>query len=219
MIKGLPKLATLAMFAVLAVFALCAASASARPHGITITCGHKKCALPKHHHHGCNGKRKHRSCKHAQPRSVVAQSPSETAPTESEVPIPEAPEEKVEEQPFEVKGLEVYQLVHKELPAVPSSIWASAEVTYPYLDSVETVFYAEYGHFSKVYGGIVKPSILTPGRYSEYTPPCAEEMPSDGYDTAWVVVYDYTTHKFVESEHVRFNIAEPENVHIAHPAG
>ena len=121
--------------------------------------------------------------------------------------------------PFEVKNLEVYQNVGEYVPVSPPNIWASAEVTYPYMDSVTTVFYAEYGSFSKVYGGIVKPSILTPGRYSEYVPPCAEKMPSDGYDTAWVVVYDHTTKEFVESEHVKFNITEPENVHEVHPVG
>ena len=128
----------------------------------------------------------------------------------------EAPEE-----PFEVKGLEVYQLVFKELPAVPSSIWASVEVTYPQADTVSTVFYAEYGSFPKVYigyGAVAKPGTLTPNRFSEYVP-CPEKVSPDGYDTAWVVVYDHTTGKYVESEHVKFNIAEPEHVRIANPAG
>lgn len=267
MIKGLPK-ATLTMFVVLAALALCATSASARPHGITITCGKKPCA-PKHHHHyhGCqrhssNGsrgkcKRRHHPIGTNPKREPESESSICKVVTGSDghvftegngckpqfVPVLPGPES-VElcplsntghcgppcccthctempptEEQFEVKGLEVYQLVHKELPAVPASIWASVEVTYPYMDSVTTVFYAEYGSFSGVYGGIVKPSILTPGRYSEYVPPCPEKASPDGYDTAWVVVYDHTTEKFVESEHVRFNIAEPENVRIANPAG
>lgn len=262
MIKGLPKLATLAMVAVLAVFALCATSALARPHGITITCSKKSCMPPKHHHHGCDGKRKHRRCKsrhHSaetgrghEPKSEsstckVVTSPDGHVFTEGEdcppkfVPTEPEPVELCplsvthkcgppcccvncvevmpSEESFEVKGLEVYQLVHKELPAVPSSIWASAEAVYPAGDTVSTVFYAEYGSFSKVYGGYSVKLGALPAYFSEYVPPCPEKMPSDGYDTAWVVVYDHTTEKFVESEHVRFNIIEPENVRVANPAG
>lgn len=118
------------------------------------------------------------------------------------------------EEPFEVKDLEVYQI---EGEKVTPAIWGSAEVLVPIGTEMTITFVAKYGTFeSRVFSG----SKADPSRvYDKYEPPCSKDMPADGFDEAWVVVYDRANKISAESEHVKFNIEEPENVHVVHPLG
>lgn len=117
------------------------------------------------------------------------------------------------EEPFEAKDLEVYEI---EGEKVTPAVWGSAEVFVPLGHEMSISFVAKYGSFeSRVFSG----PKTDPNRvYDKYEPPCSEDMPADGYDEAWVVVYDLTTQQYTKSEPVRFNIEEPENVHVLHPA-
>lgn len=206
------------LIAILALISIYVVPASAReherPHGITITCGHHKC----HHKHRCKrGKRHHHKCRRHR---------HHPAPKPEGVPVPPKEQEEEIVDPacafvkdgckFEAKNLEVYEIVGEK---VTPATWASAELFWPLGDEVTIRFLAEYGTFeSRVYGsGKYGP----PARYvSKYIPPAEEwKMPTSGYDTAWVVIIDRTTHTYVESEKVTFNIEEPENVHEVHPAG
>jgi len=223
------------LVAVLALIAVLAGPSQAakhgRPHGITITCGHHKCHKKhrcKHgsrHHHKCN---RHRHgaghCRGCHPGGYPAPKPK-PIPGEGEVnltpPIAEEGDTRkcayVEDGcRFEANNLEVYEIVGEK---VTPATWASANLYWPLGDEVTIRFLAEYGTFeSRVYGsGKYGP----PNRYvSKYIPPAEEwKMPASGYDTAWVVIIDRSTETYVESEKVRFNIEEPENVHEVHPVG
>lgn len=118
------------------------------------------------------------------------------------------------EEPFEARNLEVYLI---EGEKVTPAIWGSAEVFVPVGDEVTITFNAKYGSFEpRVFSG----SKAEPNKvYDKYDPPCEEKAPADGFDEAWVVVYDRSTHQYAETEHVKFNIEEPENVHVLHPVG
>lgn len=118
--------------------------------------------------------------------------------------------------PLEAKNMEIFLSEGFKAPPATygcADIYGATEYGM-HSDEFTIEFRARYGSFEPPVSG---------GKYEaahycgKYVPPCSENMPADGYDMAWVVVYDRTKHTSVESEQVVFSIEEPANVH--HPVG
>lgn len=126
-------------------------------------------------------------------------------------------ESKVE--PLEAKEVEVFEAVgFKEA----SRIYGCAGIYGTDFgregDEYSITFLAKYGSFeSKVTGGFKNKYEPSPTFCDRYVKPCPAKMPADGYDEVWVLVLDRTKHTSAESERVKFNIEEPEN--IRYPVG
>lgn len=126
-------------------------------------------------------------------------------------------------EPFAAEGMEVFQVVDtlsKKPPSPTPAIYGLAKAYFPVKDEITIRFLAEYGSFINTTGGFANKFEPSPYYSARYMPPTEGGiMPADGYDEAWMVVMDRSKnpHVYVETEHVRFNIKEPENVR--HPVG
>jgi hypothetical protein len=144
---------------------------------------------------------------------IVTECPESGFTCHPEKPDPEEPEEVSE-------ATEMKMVLFTETKDDPptEAVWGCAKVHTPDKHNTYVRFMAVYGSFSSaVWGGWRGPAVA-PVVCSEYiNPPCAECV-SDNIDTAWAVVFDLTTHTFVESERVRFNFENPEeDVSNIHP--
>jgi hypothetical protein len=236
--KGVTTLGiVLGMCAAVLMFLALTDIASARPHGITG--GYIKCHGKSKHHGRCHHKKRHHK---RRPKPRPAAIPIKTGPScdprvfatppnpkECEWAVADADDSGLEnltppsQQTLEIKNMEVFRAVGFKQPDMT---YGCADIYGTDFDGIDfgpegdeytITFVAEYGSFeSKVTGGGSKYE-SSPTFCDRYKKPCPEQMSSDGYDEAWLLVYDKTQNIYAESEHVKFNIEEPEN--IRYPVG